>query len=138
MSQAQATTGTSNALNRLKELAGENAEQFGGGSNYLQMEVDSVRGPFIHVRIDRDVKLTEDSKKPVDLHVATDENGEEIRMPAAAIFRGNAEDAELKTGDSYYVARLPDTTKKTGSKLEGKGNTMEVYVISVTKRAKKK
>lgn len=119
------------ALKRLKELGGE---QFGGKSGYLQLQPGEVAGPLLHVKIDKGVKLGENGK-PIDLHVAN-RDGEEIRMPAAAIFRTNAEDADLQAGDEYYVARLENVIKQTGSKLEGKGKEMEVYAITVTKRAK--
>lgn len=128
----QSTTGN-DALKEFKNLQGE---QFGGRANYLQMEVNQVIGPIVHVRIDKAVKLTDDTK-PIDLHVGL-VNGEEMRLPAAAIFCRNAEEAKLHPGDEYYVARMPDAIKQTGSKATGKGKPMEVYALKVTKRVKKK
>lgn len=135
MSSATQTNPGANheTLKRLKELGGE---QFGGKAGYLQLQVGEVAGPLVHVKIEKGVKLTEESK-PLDLHVA-ERDGEEIRMPASAIFRRNAEEADLKAGDEYHVARLENAIKTTGSKAQGKGKEMEVYAITVTKRAKKK
>lgn len=112
-------------------FAGLSGEQFGGQSNYLQMKPGEMLAGFIHVKIEKDVKLTNTSDA-IDIPVAIHpETKEEIRMPASKVFRINVEKAGIKAGDEYAVARLPDTTKKTG---KGKGNRMDVYSILVTKR----
>lgn len=121
----------------LAEFGKLDGEQFGGGSSYLKMDPETVRGPFTHVRVDLDVKLSEDTKA-INLHVAEDESGVQLRMPASAVFRNNAEEAALKPGDVYYVARLPNAIKLTGSKATGKGKEMEIYALKVVSRSKKK
>lgn len=113
----------------------EKGEQFGGKSNYLQMMPGEVVSGFVHIRIDPKVELDK-ANDPVDLHVALDpRTGEEIRMPASAVFRKNIDTAKLKAGDVYSVARLEDAIKKGG---KGKNKPMAVYSILVTKRLKKK
>jgi hypothetical protein len=118
------------ARKRTDPFGGLKGERFGGGSNRLIMEVGDVAGPLRHVKIDPNVKLTQDTE-PVDIYIAANGDGEELRMPAATVFRKNAELAELKPGDTYHVAREADAIKKAG---KGKGRPMEVYTILVTKR----
>ena len=108
-------------------------ETYGGGSNYLKLEEGQVDGPFAFLRIDSDVKLTEDSQ-PIDIPVALNLAGKEIRMPASAIFRSNFEEAEVNPGEVFFVMRGPDTEKKTGSKAQGKGTTMQTYSIKFPNR----
>jgi hypothetical protein len=116
-------------LNQFKSLDGE---QFGGGKNHVELDAGQMAGPFVHVKIETGVKLTADSE-PIDLYIATDEHGDETRMPASAVFRRNADDAKLKTGDIYYIYRDSDAVKKKG---KGKGRSMAVYLIKVTQRVK--
>jgi hypothetical protein len=108
-------------------------ETYGGGSNYLQMKVGEVAGPFAYLRTDEGVKLTDDSKE-IDIPVALTAEGKELRMPASAVFRINFEEAEANPGEVFFVSRLPDTEKKTGSKAQGKGRMMEVYAIKFPNR----
>jgi len=109
-------------------------EKFGGSANYLQMQENEVIHGMVHIRVDPKVELDK-ANDPVDLHVAMHpETGEEIRMPASAVFRINAEKAKLKAGDVYSIARLPSVKKKNG---KGKGKPMDVYSILVTKRLAK-
>lgn len=109
-------------------------EKFGGNNNRLILNVGEVVHDFIHIKIDKGVKLT-DKSDPMDLHVALDpRDGQELRMPASAVFRKNIDAAKLETGDIYSVARTEDAIKKSG---KGKGNKMEVYMLLVTKRIKK-
>ena len=110
-------------------------EKFGGGNNYLQLAEGEVVHGLTHIRIDPKVDLG-GGNDPVDLHVALDpRTGEEIRMPASAVFRKNAETAKLNPGDVYSVARAKDAIKKKG---KGKGKEMQVWEILVTKRISKK
>jgi len=110
-------------------------EKFGGGNNYLKLEPGEVVHGFVHIRVEPKVDLG-GGNDPVDLHVALDpRTGEEIRMPASAVFRKNAELAKLNAGDVYSVARGPDAVKKKG---KGKGKEMSVFEILVTKRISKK
>lgn len=109
-------------------------EQFGGGKNYVELEVGAMAGPFKHVKTEK-VQLTKDSDPIENMYVAlSPETGEETRMPASAIFRRNADDAKLKKGDEYYIYRSEDAKKKAG---KGRGREMSVYLVKVTKRAKK-
>jgi len=108
-------------------------EIYGGESNYLKLDVGQAGGPFAFVRIDKDVKLTEDSK-PINIPVALTIDGKEIRMPASAIFRSNFEEAEANVDEVFFVMRLPDAIKKTGSKAQGMGKPMEVYAIKFPNR----
>lgn len=110
-------------------------ETYGGGSNYLKLEVGQADGPFAFLRTDEDVKLSEDSK-PIDIPVALNVEGKEIRMPAAQIFRSNFEEAEVNPGEVFFVLRMPDTVKKTGSKAQGAGKPMEVYSIKFPNRSR--
>lgn len=126
------TNSTSQKVNPFGDLKGE---KFGGGSNYLQLQENEIVNGLVHVKVEKNVELDK-SNAPVDLHVAIHpDSGEEIRMPASAVFRINAEKAGLKTGDVYSVARLADTLKKSG---KGKNRPMQVYSILVTGRKKQK
>jgi hypothetical protein len=107
------------------DIAGET---YGGSSNYLKLEVGQADGPFAFVRIDEGIRLTEESQ-PIDIPVAVRGDGKEIRMPASAVFRKNFEEAEVEEGEVFFVMRMPDAIKKTGTKAQGKGITMEVYSI---------
>ncbi len=110
-------------------------EKFGGGNNYLQLQPGEVVHGFSHIRVEEKVDLG-GGNDPVDLHVAIDpRTGEEIRMPAAAIFRTNAGKAKLNAGDVYSVAYTGKVPKKKG---KGKGKDMDVWEILVTKRISKK
>lgn len=110
-------------------------EKFGGGNNYLQLKPGEVVHGLIHIKVEDKVDLG-GGNDPVDLHVALDpRTGEEIRMPAAAIFRKNAEKAKLNSGDVYSVAFTGIADKKKG---KGKGKPMDVWEILVTKRNIKK
>lgn len=106
-------------------------EQFGGKSNYLQMEVGEVVHGITHAGIDKKVDLG-GGNDPVDIPLGILANTEDkIRMMASAVFRSNIIKAKLKDGDIYSVARLPTVKKKAG---KGKGKEMDVYAILVTKR----
>jgi len=108
-------------------------ETYGGGSNYLKLEIGQADGPFAYVRTEEGVKLTEDSQ-PIDIPVGIRPDGKEIRMPASAIFRANFIEAEVNKGEVFFVLRLPDTEKKTGSKAQGKGVTMQAYSLKFPNR----
>lgn len=112
-------------------FAGLDGEQFGGQSNYLQLKEGERLDGFVHVKIEKDVVL-EKGNKPIDIPVATHpETDEDIRMPAAAIFRSNYEKANMKPGDVFSIARLTDAIKKSAP---NRGKQMEVYALLVTKR----
>lgn len=123
---------TTDKTKKIKNLFGEKkGEKFGGSSNRLMLEVGEVVHGFVYLRKDLNVKLADDSD-PIDLFVAVDpRTGEELRMPAAAIFRKNAGAAKLNVGDVFSVGRNADSKKQKG---KGKGKEMEVYELMVTKR----
>lgn len=133
---AKKSTGTNTPATASKIFGDVQGEQFGGTSNYAKFEPGEVVHGFIHVDVEKDVELAK-GNKPIDLHRAIDpRSGEKTRMPAPAIFNLNAKEANLKAGDEYSVARLPDTIKKNGSKAQGQGKAMANYALMVTKRAK--
>lgn len=109
-------------------------EQFGGGKNFVDLEIGQVAGPFVHVKVEKGVRLSEDSEPIPNMYIARNPDGLEVRMPASAVFRANADEAKLRAGDEYYIARDQDREKKKG---KGKGRKMSVYLIKVTKRMKK-
>jgi hypothetical protein len=111
---------------------GLKGEQFGGKSNYCQLEIGERLDGVIHAGIEKKVDLGS-GNDPVNipLGIIPGGDGQPIRMMAAAIFRNNIEKAKLKNGDIYSVARMPNAKKKSG---KGKGKEMEVYAILVTKR----
>jgi hypothetical protein len=106
-------------------------ESYGGGANYLQLEIGSVGGPFVFKEIRPQVKLSKEGE-PVDIPVGTDANGKDIDLPVATIFRNQVEEAELNAGDVIYIRREPDAIKQKG---KGKGNKMQVYSLKVVSRA---
>ena len=52
-------------------------------------------------------------------------------MPLSATFVKAVDQAQLDTGDEFYVRRTEDVKGKTG---RAKGQTLMVYGIKVTKR----
>lgn len=105
-------------------------DTFGGSSEILTLDVEDVAGPLTYIGH----RLTDlgNGKQPADIHEAKDSEGETWRMPIATNFRRNAEGANLQPGDTFYVKRLADVTKKNGV---GKGQSMQMYQIKVTARA---
>lgn len=114
----------------LDESAWENEDaiEFGGQSDILLLEVDEVGGPFKyigHQPMQTDLGMT-------TVHIASDKEGNTIRMPISAAFVRSADQAGLSRGDTFIVKRYPDTLKKTG---KGKGQTMQIYALKVTSKA---
>jgi hypothetical protein len=106
-------------------------ESFGGGSNYIKIEIGSIAGPLFFKEMLPGVKLNADSQ-PIDLALFTDSEGKDVRGPAAAIFRKHLDEARLNPGDVIYIRRESDAVKKAG---KGKGRPMEVYSLKVAHRA---
>lgn len=105
-------------------------DTFGGTSDILVIPVDSVAGPLTYIGH----RLTDlgNGKQPADIHEAKDKNDETYRLPIATNFRRQAEGADLKRGDTFYVKRFADVKKQNGV---GKGLVMQMYQIKVTNRA---
>src|SRR3954463_4639468 len=86
-------------------------EVFGGSADVLSMEVGQVVGPIKHVTV-LPAQVLDPENEPVDVYVGQLPDGTEKRMPAAAIFRSQADQACMEPGDAYLLKREPDTAKK--------------------------
>ncbi len=104
------------------------------GLNILKLAPGEGAGPFKLVKILLKQKLGKGAaaakRKPVDVYVAADASGVEIRMPVAASFVGKATDAGLAVGDTFAVLRTEDYESQFKTKGAG-------YALRVISRAKK-
>ncbi len=104
------------------------------GLNILKLQPGEGAGPFKLVKILPEQKLGKGSaaskRKPVDVYVAADGSGVEIRMPVAASFVGKAKDASLAVGDTFAVLRTEDYESQFKTKGAG-------YALRVISRAGK-
>ncbi len=105
-------------------------DTFGGTSEILVIAEGEVVGPLSYLGH----RLTDlgNGLAPADIHEAKDKESFTWRLPIATNFRRQAEGANLKQGDIFFIKRLDDVEKKNGV---GKGNGMQMYQVKVTKRA---
>lgn len=105
-------------------------DTFGGSSEILTLGENEAAGPLTYVGH----RITDlgNGLAPADIHEAKDTEDSTWRMPIATSFRRQAEGANLRPGDTFFVKRIRDEVKKNGV---GKGNSMQMYVIKVTGRA---
>lgn len=112
------------------DFDGAPGDTFGGESEILMLDEGMAAGPFSYLGH----RLTDlgNGKAPADIHEAKDNQGDTWRLPIATNFRRQAEGADLKRGDTFFVKRLSNVLKKNGM---GKGEPMQMYQIKVTVRA---
>lgn len=103
-------------------------EEFGGKSEILSIEVGEVAGPLTYVG--HQEMTTELGETTV--HMATNKEGETLRLPIQATFQRAIDQAGVERGDTFLVKRDEDQTKKRG---KGAGNPMAIYAVKVTNRA---
>lgn len=106
------------------------------GIRLLKLSVDEAAGPFILVKILLNQDCTPAGAKkpydPVDVYVATDPSGLEIRMPISASFVGKAKDLKLAPGDEFSILRMENYHSKTYNK-----DDCQSFGLAITKRAGK-
>lgn len=103
-------------------------EDFGGESSILLLEKDEVAGPLTYLdSVEQNLGLG-----MIEVHRAKDKKDKTWRLPIAANFRQQAETADLRRGDVFFIQRVADVQKKKGA---GAGNMMEMYKLKVTNRA---
>jgi len=103
----------------------EGAIEFGGQSDILLLEVGEVGGPFAY--IGHQAMSTQLGETTV--HLASDKDGNTLRMPISSSFVRSADQAGLQRGDTFIVKRYADVEKKAG---KGKGQNMQIYALKVT------
>ena len=131
---ASLTPGRTLSREQFAALQGEKAH----GINIIKLEVGSGAGPFILVEIlkDQDLSPSTGGKKkkmePVDVYVATDSDGLQVRMPVAASFVAKAKEHDLAAGDEFSIFRDADYKSKAW------GTRGQSYLLTITKRKGKK
>jgi|SRR5882672_1757907 len=103
-------------------------EEYGGKSDILILEVGEIGGPFTYVGSQS--MTTELGETTV--HLATDKEGNQLRLPIQATFLRSIDQAGAHRGDQFIVKRFDDQEKKRG---KGAGNAMAIYGVKITKRA---
>lgn len=105
-------------------------DTFGGTSEILVFGEEEAVGPLTYVGH----RLTNlgNGLADADIHEAKDADGATWRLPIATNFRRQAEGANLLPGDTFLIKRLKNEIKKNGV---GKGGSMQMYQIKVTRRA---
>lgn len=113
---------------KVKDIAWDSIEgqEFGGQSPIIQIEVGQAAGPFILLS-----KTTVATEIGTAISYTATYEGHQVRMPLSATFVKAVDQAQLDTGDEFYVRRTEDVKGKTG---RAKGQTLMVYGIKVTKR----
>lgn len=106
------------------------------GIRILKLDVGTAAGPFILTKILKNQDCTPSGAKkkfdPVDVYVAADPSGLDIRMPIAASFLGKAVDLQLAPGDTFSVLRMENYKSKSFNK-----DNCQSYGLAITKRAGK-
>lgn len=106
---------------------GASGQEFGGSADILQIEVGQVAGPLEyqgHQQITTDLG-------EATVHTASDEEGNQWRLPIQATFVRAIDQAGMRRGDKFLVKRMDDTIKKRG---KGAGNPMSIYAIKIVER----
>ena len=113
---------------KVKDISWDSIEgqEFGGQSPIIQIEVGQAAGPFILLS-----KTTVATEIGTAISYTASYEGHQVRMPLSATFVKAVDQAQLDTGDEFYVRRTEDVKGKTG---RAKGQTLMVYGIKVTKR----
>jgi len=113
---------------KVKDISWDSIEgqEFGGQSPIIQIEVGQAAGPFILLS-----KTTVATEIGTAISYTASYEGHQVRMPLSATFVKAVDQAQLDTGDEFYVRRTEDVKGKTG---RAKGQTLMVYGIKVSKR----
>jgi hypothetical protein len=114
---------------KVKDISWDSIEgqEFGGQSPIVNIEPGQAAGPFILLS-----KTTVSTEIGTAISYAASYEGQQVRMPLSATFVKAVDQAQIDTGDEFYVRRTEDVKGKTG---RAKGQTLQVYGIKVTKRA---
>lgn len=114
---------------KVKDVSWDSIEgqEFGGQSPIINIEIGQAAGPFILLS-----KTTVSTDIGTAISYTASYDGQQVRMPLSATFVKAVDQAQLDTGDEFYVRRTEDVKGKTG---RAKGQTLQVYGIKVTKRA---
>ena len=102
-------------------------QEFGGQSPIIDIEVGQAAGPFILLS-----KTTVTTDIGTAISYTASYEGHQVRMPLSATFVKAVDQAQLDTGDEFFIRRTDDVKGKTG---RAKGQILQVYGIKVTKRA---
>ena len=103
-------------------------QEYGGSAGILKLEPGQIAGPLVyhgHQQITTELGDT-------TVHLGSDEDNEQWRLPISATFVRAMDQANLRPGDKFLTRRLPDQTKKRG---KGAGNPMAMYAIKVIERS---
>lgn len=110
-----------------KQWEDASGDEFGGKADILILEVGEVAGPLVYVGHQA---MTTDLGDTT-VHLATNKEGETLRLPIQATFQRAVDQAGLNRGDTFMVKRFEDQDKKKG---KGAGKPMAIYGIKVTNR----
>jgi len=102
--------------------------EFGGQADILEIEIGEVAGPFTYVGHQ---PMTLQGRQTT-VHIGTDPEKNNIRLPISTAFLRAADQAGLQRGDTFLVRREGDVKKKDGV---GKGQDMKIYALKVLTRA---
>jgi len=102
-------------------------QEFGGQSPIIEIDPGQAAGPFILLS-----KTTVTTDIGTAISYTASYEGHQVRMPLSATFVKAVDQAQLETGDEFFIRRTEDVKGKTG---RAKGQILQVYGIKVTKRA---
>ena len=102
-------------------------QEFGGQSPIIEIEVGQASGPYILLS-----KTTVSTEIGTAISYTASYEGHQVRMPLSATFVKAVDQAQLETGDEFFVRRTEDVKGKTG---RAKCQILQVYGIKVTKRS---
>lgn len=103
-------------------------EEFGGKADILILKVGEIAGPLTYVGHQ---KMTT-SLGETTVHLATNKEGETMRLPIQATFLRSIDQGGLVRGDTFLVKRFEDQIKKQG---KGAGNPMAIYGVKIKTRS---
>jgi hypothetical protein len=106
----------------------EQGMEFGGQADILELEIGEVAGPFTYVGHQPMVL----QGRNLTVHIGTDPQGNNLRLPISASFVRAADQAGLDRGDTFLVRRNDDVKKAEGV---GKGTDMKIYSLKVVSRS---
>lgn len=111
------------------ESAWENAdgEEYGGQADILEIKEGEIAGPFVYVGHQ---EMTTDLGDTT-VHMATNKDGDTLRLPIQATFLRAIDQADVIRGDTFLIKRFEDQIKKKG---KGANKPMAIFGVKVTKR----
>ena len=129
MKNSNSSSSNGNAEYKIKPINWDSIEgqEFGGQAPIVNIEVGQAAGPFILLS-----KTTVSTEIGTAISYSASIDGQQVRLPLSATFVKAVDQAQLDTGDEFYIRRTEDVKGKTG---RAKGQILQVYGIKVTKRA---